>query len=291
VATPLRIGFHISIQGSLDRAVDRALELGCNTFQIFTRNPRSWIFSELDPRVVEAFREKVERSDIEPVFGHTPYLLNLSSPEESVYSKSVESLIAELRRCAELSIPYLVTHLGSHLGAGIEIGLRRVSSAISRALSEADNDVVLLMENTAGGRNTVGSRFEELGAILERLDDPGRVGVCLDTCHCFAAGYDLRTGEAVDETLRLFDRAVGLSRLRLVHLNDSEAPLGSHIDRHEHIGLGEIGEEGFRNILRSPLGRRPLILETPVDGRRDDRENLLKVKELAGVLSAPPEGV
>ncbi|MCD6263048.1 TIM barrel protein, partial [Candidatus Bathyarchaeota archaeon] len=135
MATPLRIGFHISIQGSLDRAVDRALELGCNTFQIFTRNPRSWVFSELDPRVVEAFREKVERNDIEPVFGHTPYLLNLSSPEESVYSKSVESLIAELRRCAELSIPYLVTHLGSHLGAGIEIGLRRVSSAISRALS------------------------------------------------------------------------------------------------------------------------------------------------------------
>ena len=281
----MKVGFHISIQGTLDRSVDRAVKLGCNTFQIFTRNPRSWSFSGLDPRVVESFKEKLERSRIEPVFGHTPYLLNLSSPNEPVYSKSVESLMVELGRCGELGIPYLVTHLGSHLGTGVEPGLSRVTLAINRALSEADNEVVLLMENTAGGLNTIGSRFEELGEILDGLDNPRRVGICLDTCHCFAAGYDLRNRNAVKETMRSFDRAVGLKRLRLVHLNDSEAPLGSHIDRHEHIGLGMIGEEGFRRILRSPLGVRPLILETPVDGGRDDLGNLLKVKQLAGLLN------
>jgi len=279
----LKIGFHISIQVSLDRSVDRAAELGCDTFQIFTRNPRSWSFSKLNQRIVQQFKEKLRQHQITPVFGHTSYILNLSSPEETVYSKSVESLTAELRRCSELRIPYLVTHLGSHLGAGSEIGLHQVISAIKEALSQADNEVVLLVENAAGSQNAVGSKFEELREIINGLDDPRRVGVCLDTCHCFAAGYDLRTREVVEETLKRFDRTVGLRLLKLVHLNDSKALFGSHIDRHEHIGLGMIGEKGFRSILSSPLGRRPLILETPVDGKRDDKGNLLKVKELAGL--------
>jgi len=281
----LKIGFHVSIQGSLDRAVDRANELGCDTFQIFTRNPRSWSFSELNPVVVQQFKEKLGQRRITPVFGHTPYLLNLSSPREVIYSKSVESLIADLRRCGELEIPYLVTHLGSHLGAGVDVGLRQVTSAINDALLHVDNDVILLIENAAGGRNAVGSKFEELKEIADGVGDPHRLGVCLDTCHCFAAGYDLRTGEAVEETLRRFDGIVRLSLLKLVHLNDSKAPFGSQIDRHEHIGLGMIGEEGFRGILRSPLGTRPLILETPFSSMGDDRMNLLKVKQLAGLLS------
>ena len=263
--------------------MDRAVELGCDTFQIFTRNPRSWSFSKLNQGIVQQFKEKLRQHHIAPVFGHTSYILNLSSPEETVYSKSVESLATELRRCCELGIPYLVTHLGSHLGAGNEIGLHQVISAIKEALSQADNEVVLLVENAAGSQNAVGSKFEELRDIINGLDDPHRVGVCLDTCHCFAASYDLRTREVVEETLKCFDRAVGLRLLKLVHLNDSKAPFGSHIDRHEHIGLGMIGEKGFRSILSSPLGRRPLILETPVDGKRDDMENLLKVKELAGL--------
>ena len=281
----MKIGFHVSIQGSLDRAVDRANELGCDTFQIFTRNPRSWSFSELNPVVVQQFKEKLGQRRITPVFGHTPYLLNLSSPREVIYSKSVESLIADLRRCGELEIPYLVTHLGSHLGAGVDVGLRQVTSAINDALLHVDNDVILLIENAAGGRNAVGSKFEELKEIADGVGDPHRLGVCLDTCHCFAAGYDLRTGEAVEETLRRFDGIVRLSLLKLVHLNDSKAPFGSQIDRHEHIGLGMIGEEGFRGILRSPLGTRPLILETPFSSMGDDRMNLLKVKQLAGLLS------
>jgi deoxyribonuclease-4 len=281
----LKIGFHISIQGSLDRAVDRATELGCDTFQIFTRNPRSWRFSELDSIVVQRFKEKLGEHRIAPVFGHTPYLLNLSSPKEVIYSKSIGSLITDLRRCGELGIPYLVTHLGSHLGAGIEVGLRKVILAINEALSHADNEVILLVENGAGGRNSVGSRFEELREITDGLGDPHRLGICLDTCHCFAAGYDLRTMEAVEGTLRRFNRVARLGLLKLVHLNDSKAPLGSKIDRHEHIGLGMIGEEGFRSILRSPLSTRPLILETPFSSMGDDRMNLLKVKKLAGLLS------
>jgi deoxyribonuclease-4 len=279
----LKIGFHISIQGSLDRSVDRAVELGCDTFQIFTRNPRSWKFSELDPMVVQKFKEKLGEHRIAPVFGHTPYLLNLSSPKE-VYSKSVESLIADLRRCGELEIPYLVTHLGSHLGAGIQVGIRRVVSAINEALSQVDNEVVLLVEIAAGSRNVTGSKFEELREVVDGLSDAHRLGICLDTCHCFAAGYDLRTTMAVEGTLKSFDNIVGLSLLKLVHLNDSKAPLGSQVDRHEHIGLGMIGEEGFRSILRSPLGERPLILETPFSSMGDDKMNLLKVKQLAGLL-------
>jgi len=280
----LKIGFHISIQGSLDRSVDRAVELECDTFQIFTRNPRSWKFSELDPIVVQNFKQKLGEHRIAPVFGHTPYLLNLSSPKEMFYSKSVESLIADLRRCGELEIPYLVTHLGSHLGAGIEVGIHRVASAINEALSQVDNEVVLLIESAAGSRNVTGSKFEELKEVVDGLGDPHRLGVCLDTCHCFAAGYDLRTNMAVEGTLKSFDSIVGLSLLKLVHLNDSKAPFGSQIDRHEHIGLGMIGEEGFRSILRSPLGERPLILETPFSSMRDDKMNLLKVKQLAGLL-------
>ena len=280
----MKIGFHISIQGSLDRSVDRAVELECDTFQIFTRNPRSWKFSELDPIVVQNFKQKLGEHRIAPVFGHTPYLLNLSSPKEMFYSKSVESLIADLRRCGELEIPYLVTHLGSHLGAGIEVGIHRVASAINEALSQVDNEVVLLIESAAGSRNVTGSKFEELKEVVDGLGDPHRLGVCLDTCHCFAAGYDLRTNMAVEGTLKSFDSIVGLSLLKLVHLNDSKAPFGSQIDRHEHIGLGMIGEEGFRSILRSPLGERPLILETPFSSMRDDKMNLLKVKQLAGLL-------
>jgi len=280
----LKIGFHTSIQGSLDRAVDRAVELGCNIFQIFTRNPRAWGFSELDPRVTERFKEKLELHRIATVFGHAPYLINLSSPREPIYSKSVESLIADLRRCGALEIPYLVTHLGSHLGEGPEVGLRRTILAIDEALSEADNEVILLIENDAGSRNATGSKFEELREILDGLSDSSRLGVCLDTCHCLVAGYDLRTEEAVEETLGRFDSAVGLKLLVLVHLNDSKAPLGSHIDKHEHIGLGVIGDEGFRSILRSPLGTRPLILETPFKERGDDRKNLLRVKRLAGSI-------
>lgn len=276
----LKVGMHLSTFGSLDRAVDRAHELSCNTFQIFTRNPRGWSDRRLRTVEVEAFRRKCERYGVEPVFAHMPYLPNLASPKDPVYRKSVEALQAELKRCEVLGIPFLVTHLGSHLGAGKIKGRDRVVSAINRSLSTVRNDVVLLLENSAGTKNSVGSYIHEIGEIMINLDERERVGFCFDTCHAYAAGYDLKTLHGLREVIEQLNRCIGLDKLRVVHLNDSKGGLGSRIDRHEHIGMGRIGEEGFINILRSRLSKAPLILETPVDNRRSDRENLGKVKGL-----------
>jgi len=280
----LLVGVHVSISGSIDKAVDRAKALTCTTFQIFTRNPRGWRYTPLDGDAVREFRRKVREYGYEVVVAHMPYLPNLASPKEEVYERSVASLINELKRCEELGIPYLVTHLGSHLGAGIKKGLERVAEAVRRALEETEgSDVMILLENTAGSKNGVGSRFEELGEVMKRLGFDRRIGLCFDTCHAYVAGYDIATPRGFERTLKDIDEYVGLDRLKVVHLNDSKGGLGSHLDRHEHIGLGFIGERGFRNILSNGLIRRlPLILETPVDSRRGDEGNIRKVRELAG---------
>lgn len=277
----MKLGLHLSIMGSIDRAVDRAVERRCNTLQMFSRNPRGWRSKSLGLSEVESFRAKLKESGVWPVFIHTPYLLNLASPKVDVYRKSVEALKDELRRAAELGVPFVVTHLGSHLGYGKIRGFRRIVDAVNDSFSAGENDVVLLLENTAGTRNSTGSSFEDIEYIASRIEDRGRVGVCFDTCHAFAAGYDLVSRGAVEHTLRRFDEVIGLEELKLVHLNDSKGGLGSRIDRHEHIGMGKIGERGFRNILKSRLGQLPLILETPIDKRRSDVENLRKVRELA----------
>jgi deoxyribonuclease-4 len=277
----MRLGLHLSIQGSIDRVVDRGVERGCNTFQMFSRNPRGWHSKKLGSEELERFRSKLRESGLWPVFIHTPYLLNLASPKDDVYAKSVDLLKDELRRAAELGVPYVVTHLGSHLGYGKMDGFRRIVGAVNDSFSSVENEVVLLLENTAGTKNSMGSSFEDVGRILSKIEVGERVGVCFDTAHAFAAGYDLVSRGAVKHTLQRFDEVVGLEALKLVHLNDSRGALGSRVDRHEHIGLGWIGEQGFRNILQSRLGELPLILETPIDGRRDDLGNLEKVRELA----------
>jgi len=278
----LRVGVHVSIAGSIVKAVERAEKIGCDTFQIFSRNPRGWRFKPLDPDISAHFREELKKTSISPVVVHMPYLPNLATPRKEIYEKSVEDLAAEISRCGELGIPYLITHLGHHLGDGIENGRRRVVAAVNRALDAADNDVMLLLENTAGEKNGVGSTFEDIGAVIDGVSQIERVGVCFDTCHAFAAGYDLRTAQAVDEVTDSFDTIIGLDMIRVIHLNDSKGDLGSGLDRHEHIGLGTIGEEGFSSMLRHDLFRtRPLICETPVDERRDDAGNILKVRELA----------
>jgi len=277
----MRIGFHISIGGSVDRAIDRAVEIGCNTFQMFSRNPRGWRSRKLDSEAVKSFRVKLKESEIWPVFIHTSYLLNLASPKVEVYLKSVEVLKDELSRANALGVPYVVTHLGSHLGHGKKNGFKRIVDAINESFSAVENNVVLLLENTAGTRNSMGSSFEDIEYISSRIEDRKRVGVCFDTCHAFATGYDLVSRGAVEHTLQRFDDVIHLENLKLVHLNDCKGGLGSKSDRHEHIGMGKIGETGFRNILKSKLGQLPLILETPVDERRNDAENLRKVIELA----------
>ncbi|MCW4034345.1 MAG: deoxyribonuclease IV [Candidatus Bathyarchaeota archaeon] len=277
----MKVGFHVSIHGSVDNAPDNALELSCNTFQIFTRNPRQWKTAPIPQEVAERFANKVEKFDLQPVFAHMPYLPNLASPNDDVYKKSVETLTSELQRCNQLKIPYLVTHLGSHVGSGMEAGFGRLISGINKALNETEQGVMLLLENTAGTKNSMGSTFEDIQHIIENISETDRVGICFDTSHAFGAGYDLRTKDAVGKTVKDIDQIIGFSKLKLVHLNDSKGDLNSRIDRHEHIGLGKIGEEGFRHILTSKLGQVPLIMETPRDTRRNDVDNLLKVKELA----------
>jgi deoxyribonuclease-4 len=277
----LRIGVHVSIYGSIDQAVDRAVELNCNTFQIFTRNPRQWKPTKLTPETAKAFSDKVKSHDIEPIFAHMPYLPNLASPKDDVYTKSVTTLASELERCRRLEIPYLVTHLGSHLGAGMQTGFKRLINAINQAFKVTGGGVTLLLENTAGTRNSMGATFEDIQHIIKQLTHPENVGICFDTSHAFAAGYDLRTMDSVEGIIRKIDDIIGFEKLKLVHLNDSKGDLNSRIDRHEHIGMGKIGEEGFRNILGSKLGTLPLILETPVDARRNDVDNLKKVRDLA----------
>jgi len=277
----LRIGFHVSIHDSIDTSVDRAAELGCNTFQIFTRNPRQWHSAKLAPKTAQVFSDKVKRYGIETVFAHMPYLPNLASPKDEVYEKSVKTLMSELERCRQLDIPYLVTHLGSHVGAGMQTGFTRLINGLNQGLNSADGDVMLLLENTAGTKNSMGSSFEDIQHIIEQIAHPELVGVCFDTSHAFAAGYDLRTQVTVETTIKKIDDVIGFDRIKLVHLNDSKGDLNSRIDRHEHIGMGKIGEEGFRNLLVSRLGKLSLIMETPKDARRSDVGNLEKVKELA----------
>jgi deoxyribonuclease-4 len=278
----IRLGTHVSISGTIDQAADRAREIGCDTFQMFTRNPRGWKYKKLDRGEVGEFKRKVGSYNLTPVVAHMPYLPNLSSPKKLIYNKSVKSLSGELDRCGTLGIPYIVTHLGSHLGEGSDIGLEKIVAAINRALSENPNDVMLLLENTAGTKNSMGSSFEDIKRILDRVENSKRVGVCFDTAHAYAAGYDLHSPRGVDDTLAKFNSLLGFSILKVIHLNDSQVGLGSGRDRHEHIGLGYIGEQGFRELFKHEAVRNlPFIMETPIDERGDEKENMRKVRELS----------
>jgi deoxyribonuclease-4 len=280
----MKIGLHVSISGSIDKAVDNALALKCTAFQIFTRNPRGWASKNLTHEDTDNFKKKLLASKIErdAVCAHMPYLPNLSSSKKDLYKKSLVTFVNEVKRCAMLGIPYLVIHLGSHLGAGVQVGIKNLANACNTAVSKADNDVMILLENMAGQKNSVGSHFEELKQILDLLEPRKRFGVCFDTCHAFAAGYDLRSKDAVEDTVAAFDKHIGMKELRIVHLNDSKGDINCNRDRHEHIGMGYIGEKGFRAFLsNNEIKKRPLILETPIDNRRDDAGNLKKVRELA----------
>ena len=275
---------HVSIAGSMDKAVDNALTLGCNAFQIFTRNPRGWKAKPLLNDVITNFREKLVTSKIDrfATVAHMPYLPNLSSPEEDPFSKSLNSLVDELKRCSKLGIPYLVAHLGSHKGSGDQKGIEKLVKNFTNAVDVGPNDVMLLLENTAGQKNSVGSDFEQLASIFSQLKPEKRFGVCFDTCHAFAAGYDLRTEKTAKSTLEQFDKFIGVEHLKIIHLNDSKGEIGCNKDRHEHIGLGKIGEIGLSYVVKFANSKKiPIILETPIDDRRDAFGNIKKVKELA----------
>ena len=279
----MQIGAHVSISGSLDRSVDNAVERECSAFQIFTRNPRSWFAKDVDPNDAEKFKEKLSDSDIDRMAtcAHMPYLPNLSTPEDEGYEKSIKSMIKEVERCDKLGIPYLVTHLGSHKGSGEENGIKRLTNALNE-VAKTKADVMILLENTAGQKNSVGSDFKQLAEIFSKCKPTKKFGICLDTCHAFVAGYDLRTKEAAKKTMKEFDETVGIENLKILHLNDSKGELNSNLDRHNHIGLGEIGNEGLSEMIKIMNENKiPIVLETPIDDIRDDFENIRKAKSLA----------
>jgi deoxyribonuclease-4 len=285
-----RIGFHVSISGGISNSVDNALKIGCNAFQIFSRNPRGWTAKPLQGNDVENFRKKLNESKIDrdSTFVHMPYLPNLSSSNSKLHKKSTNALIEEMKRCSTLGIPYVILHLGKHGEKGKEDGINQLQKACNSATKNRIRDyksVMIILENSAGGRNSIGSKFDELGLILDKLKSSSSrsnsFGICLDTCHAFAAGYDLRTKEGVNETLDEFRSKIGLSNIKVIHLNDSKEDLNSNRDRHEHIGLGKIGKGGFREFLRHNAVRKlPIIMETPIDSRRDGPGNLKVVLDL-----------
>jgi deoxyribonuclease-4 len=279
----IRVGFHVSIAGGISNSVDNAKKIGCTAFQIFSRSPRGWDAKPLAPVDVQLFKSKLMASGIEKnaVVVHMPYLPNLSGPDGESYSKSVDALTSEMLRCNTLGIPYLVIHLGSHMGEGQASGIDQLVKAIEIARLKSKDGPIVLLENNAGHGNSIGSNFEELRLILDRLDNPKEFGVCVDTCHVFASGYDLRKKADVEKTLEKFDNIVGLKELKFIHLNDSKGTLGSNLDRHDHIGLGMIGSEGLAAFLnhRSIRGL-PVIMETPIDEKRGDEQNLKAVLAL-----------
>jgi len=270
------LGAHMSIAGGVDKSVLRGQGIGCRAIQIFTKSSNQWRAKPLEPEEIRRFKENREAAQMF-VFGHASYLINLASPDEDLWAKSVESFVVEMERCAALDLPYLVIHPGAHLGAGEDVGLARITRALDEICDRtADSPVMVLLEVTAGQGTVLGGRFEHLAQLLGDSAAPERLGVCFDTCHAFAAGYDLRTPEAYAQTFARLDSLVGLERLKAIHLNDSRGKLGGRLDRHEHIGLGHLGLGPFRLLLNDHrFAQLPMVLETP-KGKdlKEDVENL-----------------
>jgi len=279
-----RFGAHQSIAGGLHTCVLRGYLAGCDLLQIFTKSNQQWQARPLPADEVDWFLAHVEALDMPVVCSHASYLINLGSPDKRLNRQSYHAFRVEVERCDLLRIPNLVFHPGAHVGAGLEAGIRRIADNLNRLCDDLPHSTTTLcLENTAGAGTTIGSRFEELAELVGRVRDQRRVGVCLDTCHLFAAGYPIVDPAAWDQTVRQFDQTVGLEYLRILHLNDSVGDLGSHRDRHAHIGQGYIGRRGFRNVVTDPrLRHLPMVLETPKgDDLAEDVANLKSLRSLA----------
>jgi deoxyribonuclease-4 len=281
-----RLGAHMSVDGGLHRAVERAERVGATALQIFVKSARQWRARRPGADQVRAFRERCEAAGLTPyTLAHAGYLINPAAPSPAVRERSVAALRDELARCDELGIPYLVLHPGSHVGAGEERGLQRAARALDRALDRRlapRGRTTLLLEITAGQGSNLGHRFEHFAVLLEAMERSDRVGICFDTCHAVAAGYAFDDDATFGSTFDALDRSVGLGRLKAFHLNDSKFGLGSRRDRHEHIGRGAVGLGGFSRILNDPrLHGLPMVLETPKGpDLADDRRNLARLRRL-----------
>ncbi len=276
------LGAHESVAGGLHLAFARIREAGGDALQIFTRNQRQWKPKPVTEEEQTLFAAAWQETNGIPVASHASYLVNLASGKDELVKKSIAAFADELERCSLLNIDLLVMHPGSHGGDGVETGLQRFVHNLDQAIELADKQVTVLLETTAGQGTGLGSQFEELAYIINNSKHSDKLAVCVDTCHIFAAGYDIRSQESYQETMAAFDKLIGIERIRFFHLNDSKKELGCRVDRHEHIGKGAIGVEGFRNLLNDPRFKdHPMTLETP-KGKdlQEDRDNLTTLRGL-----------
>ena len=279
------LGAHMSIEGGLHMAFDRISHVEGKSLQIFSKNQRQWRVPALTFSEIELFIKKREQWGKGPVAVHDSYLINLANPDATKANRAVGAFAEEIRRADQLAVPYLIMHPGSHVGSGIEKGLMQLTANLDRAFQEAGNakSVVVLLETTAGQGTGLGASFEELAYVIDNSAYSNRLGVCFDTCHAFAAGYDIRSAAQYEKTFTAFDKIIGLDRLKFFHLNDSKKGLGSRVDRHEHIGKGEIGLEGFRLLMNDPrFAEHPMVLETPKG--KDLKEDIKNLKLLRSLI-------
>jgi len=284
---PYRFGSHMSVAGGLHLAFDRAVEVGCDVLQIFTKNNNQWNCKPISDADADLFEKTWKESSIGATIAHTSYLINVASPDDALWQKSLDGLVVEWQRAEQLKIEGLVMHPGAHLKSTLEEGLERVAKAIDAAIAIVQPKYSrLLLENTAGQGSCLGHQIEQLGWLLKAVKKPQHVGVCWDTCHALAAGYDFRTAAGMKSMIHELEKQVGLENLRAVHINDSKKDCGTRVDRHEHIGLGFIGEAGFKRFLASSAFKDlPMYLETAKEkdeasGEDWDVINLRKLREL-----------
>ena len=275
------LGAHVSAAGGLYKAIDIGEELGCTTIQIFTANNRQWAFNDLTENEIAPFIEQQKESQITIVISHASYLINLGSPTKMVAARSKKALKAELMRCEQLSIPYLVLHPGSRLESDEETCIKAIATSLQAILEEVPGQCMILLEIMAGQGSSIGSTLEQLAAIQALIHLKKRIGICFDTCHAFAAGYDFTTPESYKDFWNTFDRIIGLEHLKAIHLNDSQKAKGSHVDRHADIGKGAIGIEAFRLIMNDKrFANIPKIIETPLTSLDDHVRNLQVLRKL-----------
>ena len=274
----------MSIAGGHEKAIERGLSVGCQTIQIFSKSNNQWDAPPITEAQAERFKQAVTRSGVGPVFAHTAYLINVGSPEKRVWSRSRSALKTEVERATALGLPFIVHHPGSHKETGEQEGIRRITEAARWVIDQTPKSrVKVLFEIAAGQGACIGHRFEHLAELLRQTARPERTGICLDTCHLFAAGYDIRTKAAYERTMAELDRVVGIKNVLAVHLNDSKKELGCRVDRHEHIGKGQIGLEGFRCLMNDKrFARVPMVLETPKD--EECTEDKVNLKVLRGLV-------
>jgi deoxyribonuclease-4 len=276
------LGVQVSTEGKIYEAIERAHDLGCNTMQIFSRNPQRWRDDFLDPKEIEEFSDRRGKFKIKPLFIHISYLINLVSPNPRLYEASIEAYIEDILEAHTLKADYIVTHMGSHKETSEDAGIKRLIEALNIIMAKTKNiNIGILLENTAGSGSWLGYKFSHQSRIIQGLKQKERFGLCLDTAHAYLAGYDIATKVGLDATLDEIDKLVGIDLIKLIHLNDAKGALGSKHDRHDHIGKGSIGLEGMKRIVNHPkLRSLPFILETPKKTEQDDRINLNTVKKL-----------